>query len=272
MKQSLNHKVGLGLRFTHFDSILNNKPQTPWFEVITDDFLNEGPHHKKLLKLRQSTPIAFHSIGLNIGGVDPFNKDYLAKFKQLYKVYEPAWISDHLCWSAHNGNYHHDLLPIPKTMEALNSTCARIQYLQDYFGLNLAIENITSYIDYKNETFTEIEFLKAIIKRTGCKLLLDISNVIINYKNRGQDPEDYFSEFPISEVIQVHLSGGTFDENTFIDSHSESVNIFDIEILKKLITKGLKASYMIERDANLPSFATLENERQQITEAISDIL
>jgi uncharacterized protein (UPF0276 family) len=257
--------MGLGLRFDHFDEIIKSKPSTPWFEVIVEDFLNFGPHHKKLEKLRGDYPIALHSIGLNLGGVDEFDIDHLNKFKEIYKRFEPNWISDHLCWSAVDGVQHHDLLPIPRTEEALINVSERISYYQDFFNRQLVIENITAYIDYKESVFTEIDFLKEITKKTGCGLLLDITNARINAENRNEDFETYFENFPLSSVAQIHLSGGSMDNGVLIDSHDQEVTGKDIEILRSILAKGYEIPAMIERDAQIPAFEVLEQERRKIS-------
>ena len=138
------NSVGLGLRFQHFDHIIKEKPNTDWFEVIADDFLSSGPHWEKLQELCKTYPIVMHSVGLNIGGTQKFVGQHLKKYRTIYDTFSPLWISDHLCWSAHNGFYHHDLLPIPKTHAALQHASDRINYLQDFFSRGLCIENITA--------------------------------------------------------------------------------------------------------------------------------
>lgn len=240
--------------------------------MIADDFLTDGPHHGKLLRLREQVPIAFHSVGLNIGGVDPFPESYLSSFRKLYEKYEPAWISDHLCWSAHNGKFHHDLLPIPKTKEAFQKVSERIESLQDYFQRELCLENITSYIDYKNEEFDEIEFIEALVQKTGCKLLLDVSNVLINHQNRKFNPKSYFDRFPLHSVLQVHLSGGSWDEGVVIDSHSNKIPSEDVEVLSRLQRRGLNVPVLLERDADLPDFAELEQERVDVSRRLNELL
>ncbi|MFK7827114.1 MAG: DUF692 domain-containing protein [Oligoflexales bacterium] len=264
----VENSVGLGLRFQHFDEIISNTSQTPWFEVIADDFLSSGPHHEKLQKLSENHPIVMHSVGLNIGGTEEFDENILENFRSIYDTFNPLWISDHLCWSAHNGNYHHDLLPIPKTKDALRHICKRIKYLQDYFSRSICIENITSYINYKNEDFDEINFLNHIVQETNCRILLDVTNVVINHSNRGLDPNAYFERFPLEFVEQIHLAGGEADGGLIIDSHSQAVNKQDIDYLKSLIERGLKAPILLERDANIPDFEVLENERQFIEKAL----
>lgn len=262
--------MGLGLRFSHFDDILENKPTVPWFEVITDDFLISGPHFEKLEKLRSHYPIVFHSVGLNLGGVDPLEEKTLKNFKRLYQQFEPQYISDHLCWSQHAGKFHHDLLPIPKTKEGLENICSRINYLQEYFSRPLVVENITSYVDFKNEEFSEIDFIKEVCKRTDCSLLLDISNVLINHQNRKLDFQPYLDNFFIDRVTYCHLAGGVSSGGLTIDSHSENVAKKDVAVLKQVFRKQRYIPCIIERDSNIPSFKNLNEERAEIAERLYD--
>lgn len=263
--------IGLGLRFPHFDDILREKPKIPWFEVIADDFLNDGPHFEKLDLLRTDYPIALHSVSLNLGGVDEFNPDYLNTLKQVYERYQPSWISDHLCWTSHGGKHHHDLLPIPRTQQGLDNVCSRINYLQDYFKRPLVVENVTAYLDFQEEDYSESEFLQAIIEKTDCYLLLDISNVQINLANRGLAQENWWQDYPLDKVWQIHLAGGRFNGEITIDTHSECVAEADIHVLKKIYEQGYKIPAMIERDANIPSFLELESERQQVEKIVYEL-
>ena len=261
--------VGLGLRFDHFDEILAARP-TNWFEVIADDFLTPGPHHDKLTTIAETSPLVFHSVGMNLGGVDPLDETYLKRMVELHARYNPAWVSDHLCWTAHAGHHHHDLLPFPKTKEALHNVANRIKQVQDILGRQLAVENITSYIDFRDEEYSEGEFLTALVERTGCALLLDVSNIMINHRNRKHDPATYFADYPLNAVVQVHLAGGTIEEDVEIDAHTSSVHHQDIEMVASLYARGLNAPVMIERDANIPPFADLEAERRVVQEMLNE--
>lgn len=263
--------IGVSLRFPHFDNILRKRHQIPWFEVIADDFLNEGPHHEKLLKLRENYSISFHSVGLNIGGVDHFNKNYLAGIKRQYEKFEPHWVSDHLCWSHHGGKYHHDLLPIPRTSQGLKNVCGRIHALQDYFKRQLLLENITSYLDYNDAEFSETDFIRQVIKNTDCALILDISNVVINHKNRNQNYWNYLEEYPMESVKYIHLAGGECKGRMMIDTHSTEVKEEDIDILKKIYRMRFQFPAIIERDSNLPLFEQFARERTEVEAATNGI-
>ena len=259
--------MGMGLRFPHFDEILETKPKVPWFEVITDDFLSDSPAHEKLLKLRKDYPITFFSVAMNLGGVDRLDKSLINKLQELYSRYQPEWISDHLCWSAHGGLYHHDLMPIPKTKEALKNIIGRIQYLQDRFKRPLVLENITQYIQFKNEDYSEAEFIINILNSCGSYLLLDISNILINIQNNIVS-ESWIHLIPPDRIMQIHLSGTDTSSDVIIDSHSQKVTSGDISLTKKMLNNNPTIPILLERDVNLPNFITLEKERASIEHQI----
>lgn len=274
--------VGLGLRLPHLDSIIALRPDVPFFEVMVEDYLSPGPHHAKLEIIAGHYPLIFHSVGLNVGGTDPSTHpnssmsgqdidsdnlvewEYLKGLRDLYLRYQPVIISDHLCWSAHRGIYHHDLLPIHKTQAALEHVCSRIMRLQDFFDRQLCLENITSYLDYIDEQYTEIEFISEVIQRTGCSWLLDISNVLINHHNRGMDPKAYFDSFPLDHTQYVHLSGGSECDGWIIDSHSSEVEGADCKTLAKLRSQEYALPAIIERDLELPQFERFNSERLKV--------
>ncbi len=267
MKKQKIEGIGLSLRFPHFNEILKFNHNVPWFEVIVDDFLVDGPHWDKLTQLRNKKPIAMHSIGMNIGGVDPWDLNYLKKLKQLYNKFQPEWVSDHLCWSAHNGKFHHDLLPIPRTNAGLENAIDRINYLQSYFGRPLVVENVTQYIDYKQADYTEVEFINKILEKTDCYLLLDITNMIINHKNRNQDYKLFLNELQMDRIKQFHLAGGIEDNGLWIDTHTEDVKNEDITALKLIYEMGSRVPGVIERDNNLPLFSVMKEEVRRVSGA-----
>ena len=79
-----------------------------------------------------------HGVSLSIGSTDPLDRDYLARLRALAERIEPAWISDHLCWTGVGGHNLHDLLPLPYTEEALGHVAERVQRVQDALGRRIA--------------------------------------------------------------------------------------------------------------------------------------
>ena len=140
---------GVGLRRQHYSHVLETRPRVDWFEVISENFMVAGGRALEVLEgVRASYPIAMHGVSLSIGSTDPLNRDYLRQLRDLARRFEPAWISDHLCWTGVGGRNLHDLIPLPYTDEALRHVVARIREVQDILERPLLIENVSSYMAF----------------------------------------------------------------------------------------------------------------------------
>jgi uncharacterized protein (UPF0276 family) len=160
---------GLGLRPAHYETILNESPAVDWFEIISENYLIPGgkPIHY-LERIRARYPLVMHGVSLSIGSLDPLDREYLRQLKALADRIEPAWLSDHLCWTGVGGVNTHDLLPLPYTEEAINHVVARLSEVQDFLGRRILIENVSSYVTYPESEMTEWEFLREIVERADC--------------------------------------------------------------------------------------------------------
>lgn len=253
---------GLGLRPIHYQDIISAQPDIDWFEIITEDYLVPGGNpHYYLNKIREHYPLVMHGVSLSIGSCDPVDWDYLKQVKQLAQRIEPAWISDHLCWTGINGVNIHDLLPLPYTEEAIKNTVHKISQVQEYLGRQILIENVSSYITYKKSQITEWEFLAEIAKRADCLILLDVNNVYVSAFNHGFNAEEYLRGVPKERVQQFHIAGHTNKDTFIIDTHDEKI----IEDVWSLYAKAVQhfgpaVSTLIERDDNIPPLAELQAE------------
>jgi uncharacterized protein (UPF0276 family) len=203
-----------------------------------------------------------HGVSLSIGSQDPLNKDYLRQLKALSDRIDPAWISDHLCWTGVAGINAHDLLPLPYTEEAVKHVAARIGEVQDFLGRRLLIENVSSYLTYPESDMTEWEFLREISERADCLILLDINNIYVSSVNHEFNPISYIEAVPIERVWQFHLAGHQNHGDYIIDTHDEPV----IDPVWKLYAEAVRrfgdVSTMIERDDNIPPLSELLDELQ----------
>jgi len=261
---------GLGLRSTYYQEILSTLPLVDFFEIISEDYMIDGGNPLYYLdKIREHYPMVMHGVSMSIAGTDPLDQDYLKKLKILMNRVKPAWISDHCCWTGVNGKNMHDLLPIPYTEEALNHIATRIQHVQEYLGQRIAIENVSSYISYKNSDFTEWEFLSALSQKADCLLLLDINNIYVNSFNHGFDPHDFISGIPIDRVQQFHLAGHTNKGDVILDTHDAPI-IENVWTLFEVALKRFgKVSTLIERDDRFPPFAELLDELAQVRKYVA---
>ncbi|MEX2165050.1 MAG: DUF692 domain-containing protein [Sulfuricaulis sp.] len=254
---------GLGLRPAHYDTILNESPAVDWFEIISENYLVPGgkPLHY-LDRIRARYPLAMHGVSLSIGSRDPLNKDYLRQLRALADRIEPAWISDHLCWTGVEGINAHDLLPLPYTEEAIKHVAARIGEVQDFLGRRFLIENVSSYLTYPESVMTEWEFLREISERADCLILLDINNIYVSSFNHEFNPSSYIEAIPIERVWQFHLAGHQNHGDYIIDTHDEPVIDPVWELYAEAVRRFGDVSTMIERDDNIPPLSELLDELQ----------
>jgi uncharacterized protein (UPF0276 family) len=250
-----NLGLGLGLRNTHFEHILNERPQVDWFEAISENFMDSGGRPRYVLdQLAESYPIVLHGVSLSIGSTDPLDFDYLKKLKKLALSIDAKWVSDHLCWTGINTMNSHDLLPLPLNEETLKHVVSRVNVVQDFLGRSLVLENPSSYLSFEHSTLSEPAFFSALVDETGCQLLLDVNNVFVTGFNNDFDPVAYLKAFPMDAVVQMHLAGHTHCGTHIIDTHDQPVNtdVWELYRLAYELTGGV--STLLEWDGNIPSF------------------
>ncbi len=253
---------GLGLRAKHYDYVIQNKPKVDWFEVISENYMNtRGRPRVALDKIRADYPIVMHGVSMSIGSSDPLDMSYLQRLKDLAAEIEPAWISDHLCWTGIQKKNTHDLLPVPLTEETLAHVVERIKRVQDFMGRHVLLENPSSYLTYRADEIPEYEFMARMAEEADCALLLDANNIYVASFNQRLDPYEYINAIPMDRVVQVHLAGHMNKGTHIVDTHDGPV-IQDVWDLYKYITRreGFAASTMVEWDDKIPEFPVLEAE------------
>jgi uncharacterized protein (UPF0276 family) len=235
-----------------------------WFEVISENYMVDGgkPLHY-LHRIRERYPLVMHGVSLSIGGSDPLDRDYLRRLKQLAAAIEPAWVSDHLCWTGLGGHNLHDLLPLPYTEEAVGHVAERVARVQDFLGRRILLENVSSYVTYRHSAMTEWEFLAAVAERADCLILLDINNIHVSAVNHGFAPEDYLAGVPGERVRQFHLAGHTDHGGFLVDTHDHAVAAPVWDLYARALRCFGAVSTMIERDDRFPPFAELLDELAQ---------
>lgn len=249
---------GLGLRPTYYQALLNEDHAVDWFEVISENFLVPGgkPHYY-LDQFRERYPIVMHGVSMSIGGVDPLDFTYLTQLKKLADHVQPAWLSDHLCWTgAHNVNLH-DLMPLPYNEETIAHVVSRIRTVQDVLERQLVIENVSSYLSWRDSTLSEWDFLAAIANEADCKLLLDVNNVYVSSINHQFDPITYLNALPIGRIQQIHVAGHTAQPPLLIDTHDQPVPDAVWQVYAAAITRFGSIPTLLERDDNFPPLAEL---------------
>lgn len=264
---------GLGLRPDQYEQILNQEPDVDWFEVISENYMVDGGKPLYYLdRVRQRYPVVMHGVSLSIGGTDPLDHDYLHRLKALAERIEPEWISDHLCWTGFAGRQLHDLLPLPYTEEAAAHVAARVQQVQEFLGRRILLENVSSYVTYRQSAMTEWEFLSEVAERADCLVLLDVNNVYVSAMNHGFDPHVYLRGIPSERVYQFHLAGHSHDGGIIVDTHDADVPDPVWSLYAEAVRRFGRVSTMIERDADIPPLDELLAELGQARRIAAPIL
>jgi len=259
--------AGVGLRLPHLAEVVATRPRVAWFEIHPENFL-ANPHACELLQeVSQHYPISVHTVGISIGSTEGIDRVHLARLRGLVDALEPVLVSGHLAWSTHQGAYLNDLLPLPYDDETLAVVAAHLSEVQEGLGRRYLVENPSSYVGFGSSTMTEAEFLCELVRRTGCSLLCDVSNVYLSARNMGYDPYQFIDALPVNAVHELHLGGFTSepDEATpggevLIDTHAAGVAEPVWELYAHAVRRfGLQPT-LVEWDNDIPPFTTLAAE------------
>ena len=253
---------GLGLRSGHYAAFeAVSQKRVDWLEIISENYMIPGGAPLwHLDRIRRDFPMVMHGVSLNIGGSDPLNMEYLQDLKSLVHRVQPGWVSDHLCWTGTQGVNMHDLLPLPYTEETLFHVCDRIQRVQDFLGRRLVIENPSTYVAFATDQMNEWEFVREMLHRADCELLLDVNNVYVSSINQGFDPRKYIESIPAERVRQIHLAGHETHNDYLIDTHDHPVCEAVWKLYAYTVQHCSSVPTMIERDDNIPPLQELIDE------------
>jgi hypothetical protein len=253
--------IGIGLRNVHYPHILRHWPKVDFFEILSENYMHTGGRPLHVLdQVAERYPVVLHGVSMNIGSVDPLDRDYLRELKRLQQRCRARWISDHLCWTGVGGIGTHDLLPMPYSREALRHLTTRVARVQEILEQPLILENPSTYLEYAQADYDEPAFLAALCAATGCGLLLDVNNVFVCASNHGFDAGDYLRRVPWQHVVYFHLAGHQVLKTHRLDTHDHPVcdEVWRLYELAHRLSGG--RATILEWDARIPSFQRTHRE------------
>lgn len=260
---ALPPRAGVGLKPQHGAQLLAERPPLGFLEVHAENYFGDGgPPHALLGALREIYPLSIHGVALSLGGFDPLDEDHLAALDKLIRRYEPESFSEHLAWSSHDGVYYNDLLPVAYDRKTLDRVVAHVDHAQTRLKRRLLLENPSTYVAFEASEMDEIEFIGEIARRTGCGLLLDVSNVMVSCVNHGRDPFAYLDAFPMRHVGELHLAGYAREEDSLgapllVDSHDAPVADDVWRLFAHAARRLGPMPTLIEWDTDVPDLDTL---------------
>ena len=261
MKTLAHQAVGIGLRQPHYREVFERTPALGFLEVHSENFFLEGGASMHALeRARAAYPISLHGVGLSLGSADAFARQHLAKLGRLVERVEPALVSEHLSWSGLGARHFNDLLPLPRTREALALLTERVDRVQSVLKRSILIENVSAYVEFRGCEMTETAFLAELARRTGCGILLDVNNLYVNAVNFGFDPVACLADLAPASIGEVHLAGHTSVEGCLIDTHGSRVCDEVWALFEAACRRFGPKPTLIEWDTDLPTLDVLLGE------------
>lgn len=249
---------GLGFRPRYFGDLVDRHPPVDWLEIVAENFMAIGGRTRQmLLRLRADYPLVLHGVSLSIAGQGPLDPVHLARLRALADEVEPRFVTDHLSWTSWRGRESHDLLPVAYTHAVLAHVAERVDQVQARLGRRLYLENPTVYVAFAGDEMDEAEFLAALCRRSGCGVLLDVNNLVVNGANLGWDPEPYLARLAPEDVAYFHVAGHAVLADVRIDTHDAPVPDPVWALYQRACARFPNAGTVLERDDAWPPFAEL---------------
>lgn len=257
--------VGLGLRRGLLDDLEQALPgDVDFLECAPENWIGlGGVLGERLRALSARYPLTCHGLSLSLGGSAPLDLAFVDQVRRFLDTHHVALYSEHLSYCSDDGHLY-DLLPLPFTDEAVRHASSRIRQVQDRLGRRIAVENVSTYLT-PHAAMSELAFTRAVLEEADCDLLLDVNNVYVNAGNHGYDPVAFIDGLPAARIVCLHVAGHLDEADGLrIDTHGSAVIDPVWALLAHARHRFGPRPALLERDFNLPPFAELRGELQQM--------
>lgn len=265
---NLPEGVGLGLRYSFAEEVLEGEEAPEWFEVAPENWMKRGGFFRRTLeKIRERFPLVCHGLSLSIGSPDPINRNFLGELREFLDSFDIEVYSEHLSFSSLHGCYLHDLFPLPFTEETVRRVSTKIREVEEILDRPLILENISYYWRPPGD-MEEWEFINAVLEESGAWILLDVNNVYVNSVNHGYDPYNFIAKLDLSRVAYIHVAGHDRFDGMVIDTHGAPVIEEVYRLLEFTLQRKPSVPVLLERDNNIPPYDELIREVKKLEEVL----
>lgn len=259
--------VGLGFRTPFRSDLFFHPEQVDFLEITADHYLDAPPEKEQELHLLAEHFVLIpHGLHLSLGSAEGIDPVYVAKLARLIGRLQPPWWSEHIAFTRAGGIQIGHLAPLPFTRQAVEVLCRNVTAVRREIEAPLLLENITYTVTLPGSEMSEVEFIAEVLERTGCGLLLDVTNLYTNAVNHGYDPGDFLKRLPLDRVVQLHFAGGHWRQNVLVDSHAHPTPPEVWAWMEEVLARAAVKAAVLERDENLPPFQILLDELGQARE------
>jgi uncharacterized protein len=273
--------VGIGWRQPHYGELLERRPDLGFVEVHSENFFGDGGAALAVLERgRAHYPVSLHGVGLALGSAVGLDAWHLERLQRLVQRIDPVRVSDHACFARaplHNGQppvHGSDLLPIAFTEAALDIMVRNVQQVQERLQRPIAVENLSAYLRWADDALDEAQFFNELAQRSGCSMLLDLNNIVVNALNRGAEPVASACRFvdaiDARHVAEIHLAGFNAHGPVVIDDHGSAVHDPVWRVYRHALQRLGAVPTLIEWDTDIPALDVLLAEAQTAQALMSD--
>jgi uncharacterized protein (UPF0276 family) len=258
-------QAGIGFRPPLLADLFKNRSAVDFVEIVADHYLAAPPEKlREFDLLKANFPVIPHALGLSLGSADGLDRRYLEQLAQLVNRLDPPWWSEHIAFTRAGDVDIGHLAPLPFTIEAVETLCRNIATARELIAAPLILENISYTVALPFGELTEAEFVREVLNRSDCGLLLDVTNLYANSVNHGFDARAFLDELPLERVVQLHFVGGHWDQGVWIDSHSTTTPDEVWKLLEDVFQRAPVKAALLERDENFPDFVELADELSRV--------
>ncbi|WP_341887266.1 DUF692 domain-containing protein [Variovorax sp. YR752] len=264
--------AGIGARQPHYAELIERSPPLGFVEVHSENFFADGGAALAVLReLRARYPVSLHGVGLALGSAAGVDEWHLQRLERLVRHVEPALVSDHACFAraplAPGGAVLHgsDLLPLAFTEASLAVLVRNVVQVQERLRRPIAVENLSAYLSFEDDAIAEAQFLAELARCSGCALLLDLNNLMVNARNAGgadplADCRAFVDALAPGSVAEIHLAGHDDSGDIVIDDHGSRVRESVWQLYRHTIDRFGPLPTLIEWDTDLPALDVLLDE------------
>ena len=266
--------TGIGLRQPHYTALLDAPPALAFVEVHSENFFAEGGAALAVLQAaRGHWPVSLHGVGLGLGSASGIDAAHLQRLAALVDRIDPVRVSDHACFARaprrHGGPVVHgnDLLPLAHTAASLDILVTNVQRVQDHLRRPILVENLSAYLHWADDSLSEPAFFNELTRRSGCGLLLDVNNLVVNALNEHADADAavqaacaWIDAIDAAAVGEIHLAGYNDAGDLVIDDHGSRVRTPVWHVFGHAARRLGPRPTLIEWDTDLPELAVLLDE------------
>ncbi|MFN0185246.1 MAG: DUF692 domain-containing protein [Aquabacterium sp.] len=262
--------AGIGWRPPHHRELLERRPALPFVEVHSENFFGGGGAAALLEHARSCYAVSLHGVGLALGSAAGLNGDHLEQLAALVDRVDPVRVSDHASFARAplqpGGPVVHanDLLPLAFTRAQLDILVDNVQQVQDRLKRPMLVENLSAYVSWRDREMDEATFFNDLLRRSGCRMLLDVNNLVVNALNDGLDPVAapcaFIDALDRGGVGEIHLAGYSDLGDIVIDDHGSRVHPLVWAVYRHAIQRLGPVPTLVEWDTDVPAMDVLLDE------------